>query len=132
MAHLIASLPGVQGEVDDETDQLVHRASQLLRQHVDTGVAHIEKTRGDIDGYAVLVDSNVTNIEGGDNNSALSIEFGRAGFVDPETGNTWGQMDGLGVLSRAAKLAAKGRRIPRLKARARKVRTKRSKKPERK
>lgn len=77
-------------------------ADALLKDHHVERIAHIEVTKGDIDRYVCLVDSNVTNGESARNNSALSIEMGRAGFIDPETGKTWGEMDGLYVLSRAA------------------------------
>jgi hypothetical protein len=108
MADVIAGLKGVQLEVDQSTDELVLRSKQLLRQHVSEKVARIEKARGRRDGYAVLVDSNVSNIEDAESNSALSIEFGRAGYVDPVTGEEWGESKPLRILYRAAKLTGKG------------------------
>jgi hypothetical protein len=108
MADVVAGLPGVKLEVDQATDELALRAKQLLRQHVNQDVAKIETARGRRDGYVVLVDANVTNEENADSNSAASIEFGRAGYVDPDTGEEYGEMKPLRILYRAAKLTGKG------------------------
>lgn len=36
--------------------------------------------------------------------AAMSVEFGREGYIDPDTGERYGQMDGLFVLTDAANL----------------------------
>lgn len=117
----LAMLDVVQAEVDDTADQIVHRADDLLKDHRQDKVAHIEFAKGDIDAYAVLVDSNITNSETAKSNTALSIEFGRAGFIDPTTGEEWGEMEGLFILTNAANSVgaslpthggSKSRRVP--------------------
>lgn len=108
--EFIALLDVVQFEVDTTADEIAHRAKDLLKDHRVDHIAHIETAKGDIDAYAVLVDSNITNVEKKKSNSALSIEFGRAGFIDPETGEEWGEMEGLYILTRAANLPKKGGR----------------------
>lgn len=104
--EFIAYLPGVQDEVDDRAIEIAQRAEALLADHHVENVAHIELAKGDIDAYVVLVDTNVTNDETSKSNSALSIEFGRAGFIDDD-GSVWGEMEGLHILTRAANLPKK-------------------------
>lgn len=105
--EFIAYLDNVQWEVDSRALEVAERAENLLRDHRVDGIAHIETEKGDVDSYVVLVDSNVTNIEDGDSNSALSIEFGRAGWIDQD-GKTWGEMAGLHILASAANLPKSG------------------------
>lgn len=101
--EFIAYLDNVQFEVDTRAVEIAERGENLLQDHRVDGVAHMEVEKGDIDAYAVLVDSNITNGEDADSNSALSIEFGRAGWIDQD-GKTWGEMEGLGILASAAHL----------------------------
>lgn len=98
----IANLHGVQQVMDHHTKAIAFDATSLLLDHHVEGVAHIETSAHDVDRFVSLVDSNKTNGETKDANSALSIEFGRAGFIDPKTGERWGAMDGLFVLTQAA------------------------------
>ncbi|MFH8414359.1 DUF5403 family protein [Streptomyces collinus] len=119
MAEFIASLPEVQGEVDNRAFEIGVRAEELLLQHRVEGVAQIEIAKGDIDAYVVLADANGTNSKSGAN-SAASIEFGRSAYdveVVDETGKvvdeyTVGAMEGLHILSRASHLPKKsGQRV---------------------
>ena len=110
--EFIALVDSVQFEVDSRAIEIGERADALLLDHRVDGIAHIELEKGDIDSYVVLVDSEITNDETADSNSALSIEFGRAGWID-QNGETWGEMKGLEILTDAAHLPkAKGKRIP--------------------
>lgn len=109
--EFIALLDNVQWEVDSRALEIAERGEMILRDHRVDGIAHMETEKGDIDAYAVLVDSEVTNDEGAESNSALSIEFGRAGWID-ENGETWGEMEGLQVLATAANLPkTEGKRV---------------------
>ena len=105
----IALLDVVQKEVDDAADEIAHRAKDALKDHRVQNIAHIEIAKGDIDAYVVLVDSNITNSESAKSNTALSIEFGREAFIDPDTGEEWGAMEGLYILTTAAGLQRKPR-----------------------
>lgn len=106
----LAILPGVQYELDSQCIDIGARAEHNLQQaEVRTGEAHIELLNGgnkNRDRYVVLVDSNVTNAESLQSNSALSIEFGREAYVD-ENGVEHGGMNGLAVLTNAAHLPKK-------------------------
>lgn len=118
ITKFIAKLDGVQWAVDDKAVDIGHRAERLLMHHRATGAAHIELSKGRVDSYVSLVDSNVTNGESASANSALSIEFGREGFVD-ENGNEWGAMKGLAILSQAAHVKTKGRKSKAIKVKRR-------------
>jgi len=107
LEEFIALLDNVQFEVDSRALEIAERGQNLLRDHRVDGIAHMEVEKGDIDAYAVLVDSNVTNDESSESNSALSIEFGRAGWIDQD-GETWGEMKGLHILASAANIPKKG------------------------
>lgn len=116
MAEFIATLPEVQGEVDERAFEIGVRAEELLLQHRAEGIAKIEIAKGDIDSYVVLTDTNASNRRNSAN-SAASIEFGRAGYtveVVDETGqvvNTYevSPMEGLHILERASHLPVKQR-----------------------
>lgn len=110
----IAQLDVVQTKMLEHAFEIEALADANLSMHHVEHVAHIEVTHGKIDWYVSLVDSNITNEEGPNNNSALSIEFGRAGYIDPTTGQTWGEMDGLYVLTDAVGLHRRGKRVPRI------------------
>lgn len=108
MEKALAILPGVQAKLDDVALNIAARAEHNLQQaEVRTGVAHIEILNAGVkkrDRYVLLVDSNITNDEDATSNSALSIEFGRQPYKDPETGEMKGGMEGLFVLTQAANL----------------------------
>jgi len=117
LEEFIARLDNVQWEVDSRAVEIADRGENLLRDHRVEGIAHIELAKGDIDSYVVLTDSEITNDESSEANSALSIEFGREGWID-EDGNTWGEMKGLHILTTAANLPKKGgRKVKKQKAR---------------
>lgn len=97
---IVAMSDDVQDGLDDFQLEVALRAESLLRQHRETGNAKIELERGRIDRYVVL-----------DDPAALSIEFGRAGYIDPDTEEEWGGSPPLYILSRAAHL--RNRRPPR-------------------
>lgn len=113
--EFIARLDGVQDSVAITAADIGVDADALLKDHHVDGIAHIEVTKAykEVDRFVCLVDSNVTNEESADNNSALSIEAGRAGYIDPDTGKTWGEMEGLYILSEAAGI--KRRRLKKIK-----------------
>lgn len=111
LEDFLANMDGVQDTLALSAADIAVDADALLKDHHAEGIAHIEVLEGDVDRYVCLVDSNITNDETADSNSALSIEFGRAGYIDPETGEEWGAMEGLHILSEAAGLARiKGKR----------------------
>lgn len=107
--QFIAMLPEVQDVLEETAFAVKARADVNLREaesrlHGLGGDAQIELDHGDIDWYVVLSD------ERGDK-AALSIEFGRAPYIDPQSGEEWGGMDGLYILTRAAGLPKKARRV---------------------
>lgn len=105
--EFVALIPEVQDDVERRTFEMAIHAEADLKAHVDTGASYVDVEHGDIDWYVVLSD------ERGEK-AALSIEFGRAGFIDPENGRVWGQMDGLFILANATRIAKKrGKRLPR-------------------
>lgn len=93
-------------DVQDYLERLVFemkaQGDVMLIEHRVEGHAELEIDHGDIDWYLTLSDDR------GDK-AALSIEFGRAGFVDPETGEEFGAMDGLFILHKATGLTRKAR-----------------------
>ncbi|AUG87198.1 tail completion or Neck1 protein [Streptomyces phage Omar] len=129
LEEFIASMPGVQDEVDSRAFEIGVRAEELLIQHRAEGIAQIEIAKGDIDAYVVLADANGTNAKSGAN-SALSIEFGRAAYdveVVDETGKvvdqyTVGAMEGLHILERASHLPKKSG--PKVKGKKRRIKAK--------
>lgn len=109
LEEFLAGMNAVQWEVDNRALEVAGRAEDLLEDNHVENIAHIDIAKGDIDAYVMLVDSELTNSEGAKSNSALSIEFGREGFIDPDTGDKWGASDGLYILTRAANLPKKPR-----------------------
>ena len=107
LEKFIAQLDNVQWEVDSRALEIAERGQDLLRDHRVDDVAHTEVEKDGIDAFAVLVDNYVSNNETKQSNTALSIEFGRAGFIDPDTGEEWGEMEGLFILTQAAHLPKK-------------------------
>jgi Family of unknown function (DUF5403) len=89
LEECIAHVGTVQREVDSKADAIARRARLNLAYHRDTGEAHIEVVKGDIDAYVVLVDE-----------AALSIEFGRADHLD-KRGRLVGGYEGLHILAYA-------------------------------
>jgi hypothetical protein len=129
MAEVIASLDGVQAEVDERAFEIGVRAEELLLKHRVEGIAQIEIAKGDIDAYVVLSDANGTNSTN-NSNSALSIEFGRSAYdvqVVDDRGQvvdeyTVGAMEGLHILEEASHLPKK--QGPKAKPKKRKVKIK--------
>ncbi|MFD6636767.1 DUF5403 family protein [Micromonospora chalcea] len=99
----IAKLDGVQDYLDELLFEMKAKADAELVLHKQEGHAQIEIDEGIIDRYLVLSD------ERGEK-AALSIEFGRAGYIDPETGEVWGAMEGLHILANATGIPKKGRK----------------------
>lgn len=113
--QFIGKIGPVQAELEARAFEIGVRAETRLLEHRLEGHAAIEvDTFGNIDWYVWLTD------EQGDM-AALSIEFGRAGFIDPETGETYGAMEGLYILTDAANLKRdRSKRLPKARARRRK------------
>lgn len=122
----------VQFEIRERAQDIAHRAEQLLVQErakteameaADVAAASAESGKkwttpkgppatinvefGLVDAYVVLEHETPSNGKFSLANSAMSIEFGRAGYVD-QYGHEWGEMKGLGILQRAAHLHLKG------------------------
>jgi hypothetical protein len=116
ITEVIASLDGVQDAIWERTFEIAARAEALLVQHRAEGIARIDMAKGDIDAYVVLEDANATNARSS-NNSALSIEFGRAGYTvqvindQGEVINEYevGPMQGLHILEEASHLPKRSR-----------------------
>ena len=103
---LSARVDEVQNELTEQSWRIGVRAEALLAEHKQDGHAQILLMDGDIDQYVVLDDSRGME-------AAMSIEFGRAGYIDPDTGEAYGAMEGLYILTRAASLPrSKGKRLP--------------------
>ncbi|MEU7570329.1 DUF5403 family protein [Micromonospora sp. NPDC049240] len=102
----MAKLDGVQDYLDELVFAMKAKADADLVLHRQDGHAAIEVDEGRIDRYLVLSD------ERGEK-AALSIEFGRAGYIDPETGEVWGEMEGLHILANATGIPRKGRKTRR-------------------
>lgn len=110
----LANAAVVQDRLDVGAFEIGVRAEDLLLEHRQEGHARIVIEKGDVDRYIILDD------DGGDE-AALSIEFGRAGYIDPETGETYGAMEGLYILTQAANLKRdKGKRLPKERKRKKK------------
>lgn len=93
----IAHTEAVQEELMMRSWEIAMRAEANLVEHRQEGHARILLMRGDIDHYVVLEDE-----------AALSLEFGRAGFIDPDTGIVYDRMEPLFILTDAANLPKKG------------------------
>ncbi|WP_432482592.1 DUF5403 family protein [Kineococcus esterisolvens] len=106
----IALNEGVQADLEQRTFLMAARAEELLVQHHADGDSEIDVEHGDVDYYVILSDERGQD-------AALSIEYGRAGYID-QYGNEWGEMEGLYILHRAAHLSKRGgARVPKLKVR---------------
>ncbi|GIF02225.1 DUF5403 family protein [Paractinoplanes rishiriensis] len=98
----------VQAELERRAFEVAARAEVELIRHRQDGNAEIDIEHGRIDWYVILSDERGQK-------AALSIEYGRVGYTDPETGESWGAMEGLFILHRAAHLSPKSRakiRVP--------------------
>jgi hypothetical protein len=93
LTKVIALHRDVQSRIDDETEFYALKADGLLRARAKnrTNDSEITVDRGDVDGYVVLDDSRGLD-------AALTIEYGRKGEMDPETGEWKGASEGLWVL----------------------------------
>ena len=83
----VAHLGGVRRTVAGHGDDLAARARARLAAHRETGAASIDVDHGAVDTVVSLVDP-----------AALSIEFGRGGYVRGD-GVHVGPMDGLHILT---------------------------------
>jgi hypothetical protein len=93
----LAKEPFVQGFLDDVVFVMESVATVSLIEHKQEGHAYIETAKGRVDRYLILVDERGQK-------AAMSIEYGRAGYIDPESGEVWGAMEPLYILTRAANL----------------------------
>ncbi|MFI6205911.1 DUF5403 family protein [Streptomyces sp. NPDC051041] len=107
LERLVATLPGVQAELDEKRFEVAARAEALLLQHRQEGHARIDVADGDVDKYVILDD------ERGDK-AALSIEYGRAESIvvkRRKDGTKYLDVipasEGLFILARAANLPKK-------------------------
>lgn len=114
ISEQIALLDGVQAVLEAKAFEIGVRAEEILLHHRQEGHAQILLMEGDIDHYVVLDDERGMD-------AALSIEFGRAGYIDPETGKVVGAMEPLYILTQAAHLPRKSKRMPALGKYARKL-----------
>jgi hypothetical protein len=100
VTKVIANNEGVQDELERRTFEIAARAEVLLLEHRREGTAEIDIEHGDVDWYVILCDDRGQK-------AALSIEYGRAARVDPETGEAKDAMDGLYILHKATHLPVK-------------------------
>lgn len=112
--EIVARHVEVQTDLENRAWAIALRAEAELLAHKQDGDAYIDLVHGDIDYYVVLDDSRGLD-------AALSIEFGRAGFIDPDTGEVYGAMEPLHILTNAAGVRTKGKRLP-IQSRRRKLR----------
>jgi hypothetical protein len=111
----VAVNEGVQAALEARAFEIAARAEVDLIRHRQDGNAEIDIEHGDVDWYVILSDERGQK-------AALSIEYGRAGYTDPETGESWGEMEGLFILHHAAHLPAGSHpkiRVPLLRKRGR-------------
>ena len=95
----------VQLALETRAWEIALRAEAALVEHKQDGHAFIDMAKGDIDHYVILDDTKGLD-------AALSIEFGRAGYIDPDTGEVYGAMEGLYILTNASNLPKKLKRLP--------------------
>ena len=101
ITEVIALNEGVQAELEARTFEIAARAEAELVRHHQDGHSDIDIESADVDFYVILSDERGQK-------AALSIEYGRAGYIDPVTGEEFGEMEGLFVLHNASHLP-KGR-----------------------
>jgi hypothetical protein len=97
----IAHTQEVQEELMMRSWEIAMRAEANLVKHRQDGDAQILLMQGDIDHYVVLDDTRGMG-------AAMSMEFGRAGFIDPESGIIYDRMEPLFILTEAANLPKRG------------------------
>ncbi|MEU7905884.1 DUF5403 family protein [Actinoplanes sp. NPDC049118] len=110
ITEVIARNEGVQADLERRTFEIAARADAELVRHRQDGHAEIDIESGDIDFYVILSDERGQM-------AALSIEYGRAGYIDPQTGEEYGEMEGLFILHHASRLPKDSRpkiKVPRL------------------
>lgn len=128
---ILSHLDPVADQLEDTATQVYDRADRALRIHRFQGDAHVGMEKGkETDWFVYLEDDRskadytwVKNDQGKKvkaygENSALAIEFGRAGYVDQD-GETYGQSKGLFILTDAARLPRKRRPTKKLRVRTR-------------
>lgn len=101
LTEVIALNEGVQAELERRAFEIAARAEAELVRHRREGHAEIDIESADVDFYVILSDERGQK-------AALSIEYGRAGYLDPDTGEEYGVMEGLYILHNASRLP-KGR-----------------------
>ncbi len=106
--YIAAMHVDTQHELETRAWEIALRAEANLLAHKADGHAEILLLHGDVDYYVALDDSRGLN-------AALSIEFGRAGWIDPDSGLVIGAMEPLNILHDAANLPRAKRRQPALK-----------------
>lgn len=102
LTRVIALNEGVQSELEFKTFEMAVRAEEALIEHRQEGHAAIEIEHGDVDWYLVLSDERGQK-------AAMSIEYGRQAYIDPDTGEEKGAMDGLFILHSATHLPKKSK-----------------------
>ncbi|MGV9312591.1 DUF5403 family protein [Streptomyces sp. NPDC003691] len=107
LERFLATMPGVQAELDKARFEIAARAEELLLQHRQEGHASIDVEDGKVDKYVVLDDERGAK-------AALSIEYGRAESIivrRRRDGSTYLDVlpgsQGLFILARAANLPKK-------------------------
>jgi hypothetical protein len=100
----LAEMSGVQDELDNRAFDASVRARAALLQHRQEGHAEIEVDRGRVDRYVTLSDERGLK-------AAMSIEYGRAGYIGDD-GRVHGAMAGLFILHDAFNLQRKAQRAP--------------------
>lgn len=107
ITKVIALTSEAQNAIDDKALFAAQNAEgYLLAARVRTGTSYISVEKGDVDSYVVLDDTRGLD-------AALSIEFGRRGYEDPETGEEKGASAGLFVLNRAFPALSGSKKRPR-------------------
>ena len=110
LTHLLATLDGVRDHLEARTFEMAVRAEEDLVTHRLEGHASIEIEHGDVDWYVVLTDERGQK-------AAMSIEYGRAGYIDPDedpqTRKVYGAMEGLYILHKATHIPRREKkRVP--------------------
>ena len=105
MNKIVAKHKEVQASLEFHALEIAVTAEALLKNHRAEGVAEINVDSGKVDKY-VYLDDKVKSNRNPLASSALSIETGRAGYID-QYGIHYGEMEGLWILSDAAKVRHK-------------------------
>lgn len=105
LTKIIAVHQGVQDYLEEVTFEIAVRAEEALIEHRQDGHSKIDVEHGDVDWYVVLDDERGQD-------AAMSIEFGRAGYLDPETGLVKGAMEPLYILTDATNIPRRRKAMP--------------------